>query len=1383
MKKSKKIFLLTTLMLSLNTSMSLAVISCQQNRYVPNNKRNHETEENNKNNQDINLENDKNENPKTDPIIDKNTDDTSKIDDVNNKNEVDINGDKNTTDTKIEEVVTDVDSNEKSTNTDQVDTTTEGNETPGNKDNTINIEEKEEPKQPETVTDVDSTDTTGGDQNNDSVENPGNDVGNQTEKDNVNYNGNLTYNSNNDISPVWNLENERNIQYLNSYDQNNSVFTLYNSALSKRTTNVTKETFNNSEFIKYKLLNSKLENKILSVEIISNFDLNTSDTYKLKYSHNGNETKEIDLTFKDNQKRVLVANIPNIESNYQVRLLEIIKNGNQKVDFTSSNEFLVGKEIWKDSDRFKVTNDYKWTTYKYSDHGHSFSIDLTPVPGRGYTTYPSSARLVWITKDNRIEYPDLSINRQNGRGIKKARLEINFNDNNVKKIIGVEVKGWNENDWKALGGVSDNIRIEGASDQNINSETFPSISRVEKENNNLKIYLENSDQYSNYKNVRFEIKSTNPFIDYSNTFNAENNGNYFTLDLSQLPKNIEELVITRGVFDQSIFTYPFDSKVIFKNYSNASRSYNITKFDIFKDQNAKKIYGSIAFDFTADELNRFNNKSIELIFKRKQQSFEQPQTNYWNLFLAEQKVVVPFDKWNKFNLNGFYEEQLYTLKSIRIIESLNLKEVVGSNAFEQSIQNLSNKDFSYKFDYGKAKDDFLYGNTSGETKDSLLAKDTTNSKTIEYSIQNHYATINYEREKWYKAKVIEKDDEQKSVELQNDKFTLTKDGNKVNTHFISPRELINNLKWKFNDDFTETTITKDLSSFKNIESHDKDAIITLGFEFDPKQREVTDLVEMEPFLRYEKGKEVSSAYWPVRNVSKSFVYISVPYGSLKENTKLEDLSFEYLAIRNTKDQEQRLKNLIASRYTFSAELNSENKLTFKIKSKEKDTKIFERLGDHYLSLNNSAFLGNSSLFVYYSDAFDSTPITYEAIAPKDIKTTGLNQLNFRDNYIHQETTLDGSSVRLYKENNESNIENARNRTFNFDVEKKGEGTWAVLGKVNPNNPNDYRFYVSTNQHVWGRLGWIASTKTFENPRFDTPTPINEPSGGWSMHKADVRERYVPGIEWNDVKVKVDLVTSFDNDTRFPDATSEFKNNYGDINNDSKWRTFVRHTSNSLSRADMIIGIADFKDIFNVFEKRNGIVYYHNKPITEATNEKEKSIKRVYDFFEKWREIKTIKPSIHNLHLSVFTNLNWTVASFPVDAQYSNHDTNSGKRYREYLIGNLSKPLGKLGYPGASTSLPMVKIDSKILDLNGGSSGTMMFDSEGNATSLYTETDTTYGGSMVIDTQGGAFIGDGKTPQNPGSFYERMRVLSHLYPELYDHTQFNELPNWIDSKNK
>ncbi|WP_436358529.1 hypothetical protein ACR34G_03260 [Mycoplasma sp. 480] len=47
--------------------------------------------------------------------------------------------------------------------------------------------------------------------------------------------------------------------------------------------------------------------------------------------------------------------------------------------------------------------------------------------------------------------------------------------------------------------------------------------------------------------------------------------------------------------------------------------------------------------------------------------------------------------------------------------------------------------------------------------------------------------------------------------------------------------------------------------------------------------------------------------------------------------------------------------------------------------------------------------------------------------------------------------------------------------------------------------------------------------------------------------------------------------------------------------------------------------------------------------------------------------------------------------------------------------------------------------------------------------------------MLLDGQRIGYIGNGHNPQNPYSFYEKIRLLSYLFPEQYGAKHFSEKP--------
>ncbi|MBN4083700.1 hypothetical protein JXZ92_02605 [Mycoplasma sp. CSL10137] len=1184
----------------------------------------------------------------------------------------------------------------------------------------------------------------------------------------------LSYNY--DLTEPYIYKTPINIKNLSEFDENNELFKTYNNWLiSKSKTNYKNSTIDKRKYLRFELKDSKFSNNSLELIFKINYQVDNLNRFKLIYTYGENNIREeINLDNIKIKNKIFSVKISNLEKNKYVKLIDI-KNENKSFNFISENEIILFNKSSELSDDIIITNNTRWETWELSQNLHTFSLFFSTKNGQK-PEFRKEMRLVTLKNNGEIKYFNFNFDEKiysnpKNSNIKITKIKANteeFDPRNIDRILGIEIKN-NENVWSRLDKIP-KINIKGKVNF-INNK--PIINKINYNNSKLEINFSDT----NIKNIEIEVKSLDPFTNFSNIYKLDiNNNNWLEIQDISLPEDITKFIITKIGYKDQLWNYEIDENNVFNNLKNI-KNFEISKFDIFLSN--KNIYGSIMFDFKKEELELFKNKNLELIFERKTKIMNETnnQSIYHNLFLDKNKVIVPFTKLKKFTLNGFYENTEYELKEIKIVDKYTLNEFLGSENFKNSLSKLKNKSFLFNFEYDNTDNNFIYGEIEGETKNNLFKKESSNDKNIEYKIQNHYAIVNYNKEKWYKRQAslyensISKELKEKLSQKTNS-FNLVKNGQKVETHFISPREIINDLDWKINDEFTKASITKDLSQFHNLDKHIEDSFLEIGFEFDPKQRQIIDLIEPEPYVRYLDQAE--SYNTSQRNMSKSFVYISVPYKEILKKPLISNLSFEYLAIRNSKEEEFKLKQLINDKYKFSVEFNKENnKLTYNIESKDPSTKIFDRLGDHYLSSYNSSFIGSSLFFVHWADLDinNKSEIKYVPKGKSNILSVNLEQLNFKDNYIHLNNDATKSSKRTYFNNAETNILNARNRVFNFAPwAQSGQGTWDIIGKVNPNDPHDYKFFITTNQHVWGE----SLSKEFKNNVLNLPIEVFEPDGGWNIKSTDKRGSVFDDKKWLNETIKVDIIANFHNDKAFPNSEHEFKNNYGNINFNSTWNIYAYNTNNSLSNADLIVGIADFKDFYLNFSEKNEKLFY-------TSNRFDKTDKKTYNtfkFFKKLKKLKNIKPSKHNLHISRLVNFNWSLAAFPISEQKINADTINRKRYREYIIGNISNDdILRLGYGGAKSKLPVIPLNSLIFDLQSGSSGSMVFDLDGNATGLVTEASFTHSNIMIIDTNANAFLGDGYTTQNPGSFYERMRLLSYLYPDKYDNSEFKTLPNW------
>ncbi|MCU9931992.1 hypothetical protein NW733_05005 [Mycoplasmopsis felis] len=71
-----------------------------------------------------------------------------------------------------------------------------------------------------------------------------------------------------------------------------------------------------------------------------------------------------------------------------------------------------------------------------------------------------------------------------------------------------------------------------------------------------------------------------------------------------------------------------------------------------------------------------------------------------------------------------------------------------------------------------------------------------------------------------------------------------------------------------------------------------------------------------------------------------------------------------------------------------------------------------------------------------------------------------------------------SSIRLFEENKSKVITDLRQRSFAF---QSRDGTWLMLGKVKPNDNTDFRFYITSNEHVADNNNILSYKRDPNNP--------------------------------------------------------------------------------------------------------------------------------------------------------------------------------------------------------------------------------------------------------------------------------------------------------------
>ncbi|WP_029608843.1 hypothetical protein [Mycoplasma simbae] len=917
------------------------------------------------------------------------------------------------------------------------------------------------------------------------------------------------------------------------------------------------------------------------------------------------------------------------------------------------------------------------------------------------------------------------------------------------------------------------------------------INRISVNSTNITVHTNTALDSS--KTFKLLVKSTNPFQKWSKVISAnQTSGQNASFSINDLAKNIKEYIVVGLSYDNEVSKFNLDSKYIFnKQLSLQDVSLNSIKY--LKDNATKRFYASADFNFDADHVQAFKNKWFKFTFDTIIPADREEE--FYNLnYEKYPEVYVSFEKLNKFDLSKFYDHIKYKLKSVSVVEPYTLKTYFENITIAHPDSTAFVRTFKYNKlneKLGYASQEFNLRNTSyteqlATNKTDLSLSDirniwlsNINKNIIPFSIENYSSMVQFNKE-IFNSSV----DAVSDINAKNNKFSLIdEDGNTKAINVMVPRELIRNNVFTYNETNTEAVLTKDLTRFENLDTYsDENIMFTFDFEF-------------EPFYRKFSDKSQLSAQR--RNV----VSVPVSYKMIKQNSNIDDVAINLISRSHTQS-EKYLKTYIQSLYKFSISL--ENKvLKLVIKPRFEDIKLFNRQGDHYYNLGRSVYIGNTLFYVHWISENAKDPIRFvekgysngNILAGKNETANITNTYSLKSAIEHENEQV----VRLFKQNQDKAIESLRKRTF--IVDPNFGGTFSMLGKVKPGDNNDYRFYVTTNQHVWdgswlsitNDLGMVNGYKRKElighsiygsnntNSRYNSryvrfriPEVIDQPS---DLNAGNSEPTVVnKDAHFENIKINFDLIVKHTKS----EETNDFPNNnkaIGDFifNNGQNGGLDKEGKRNLSSHADMAIAIMDLAPLMTKFTRENlDSARNGNKSLTSD----EKDIMR---FFWNWMDLPTIKVSNELENANDYSIYNWYIAAFPL-AGTNNKDSYNGRRYREYMIAN---PIGfsSVSYlTDKPLSNPAINFSTLYMDFNGGASGSPIYDSEGNFAGYGVESekgnDPHRGyriGLFLVDTQRRSFFGSGDNPVNTASFYERMRYLSYLYPEQFSESNFNKMP--------
>lgn len=878
----------------------------------------------------------------------------------------------------------------------------------------------------------------------------------------------------------------------------------------------------------------------------------------------------------------------------------------------------------------------------------------------------------------------------------------------------------------------------------------------------------------------------------------------FSGDLLSSDQN--KYVITNLIVDDKyVANFSFQNGYIFTKSTQVVKNLSLANFAVYKDSNDKKLYGSVAFNASVEQLRNFKDKVFAFEFKSKQNT-EWRKTDIWgqttnledeyNTDYATpdvKRIYIPFDQLSQFRMDGFQEQIKYTLDNVEILSQGSLEPY--SNVISLKDQN---KYFAYTFDWNRNNIDLInqlyQENDTVEriTKAKLVeqSKQGTSEVQIPYSINNFATLLDYNFD-LYNALTRYRNAKTPPKERP---FVLMKGDQRQKVDFFMPRELMPNTIFKINSDKHSAYVEKDLNSIVGLKTiNPDDAILWLTFELDLnpiRSRDTTELGEIQSRIR-----------------------VPISLGNLRTSKRIEDADFLFDPIQGLRDWQEEQFSKIKSNVKFNISLSETNQLKLEVVSRNNGINLTNKLWMHDNSPERSAYISNCSLFVNWvqPETTANNLLSFNDQQKLDDLTQATTAIGYENSYelkvkdretyprpddpsktfrtaediIDYPMPVEDTGRRLFKKDKSTGIDTARSRVFSLN--KISDGTWNIIGKVN-NKEDDYRFYAFANYHVWNAssIEPKVCTKTedaygnmvlkYTKPDLVSPTvaddngkpkePIykqaDDPKEDGYDPNLSVTGNVVDGFYANDglEPISMKLFKNFYNfDTK--DPSNGMRNNIGQ-------KIDKRVEENKL---DMIISEIDLSPIFKMFDGQNlSTVDYHGRHLTET---EQQSIAHFLSF----KNLKPMGWSDLSLYMSSFTNLNLYIASLPKRIAWQNPYSYLTCRYREYLIANNSIKIkrtylnndngGHTPYEKVSTDRPTIETETRYFDIQSGSSGSGVYDYQGNVIAIDTQGGVGSSSNYVImDTPRYSFIGNESTIYNNTTFYSKIKKMNYLYPTMY-----------------
>ncbi|MGZ9761868.1 hypothetical protein ACXYRQ_00110 [Mycoplasma sp. 394] len=841
------------------------------------------------------------------------------------------------------------------------------------------------------------------------------------------------------------------------------------------------------------------------------------------------------------------------------------------------------------------------------------------------------------------------------------------------------------------------------------------INSITVDQNAQKVNVTLNSNVTNANNLSFIVKGIDHNIPFIRTITPTINNNIASFDINQLSNANISYVITNILLNDGFIDLSEDKKYQF-NITTIENN-NLSYFNYYMDQNTKKVYASAFFNFNSHNLKYLKNMYFDFMFEKETQNYD----NQLVLgFEPTKHIMVRFDDLWKFELPNFNEYIKYTLKKVRIVKPVTYKQLATIDV----AANLQ-KTLAYHFNYASVDQNNFSANgierrtTNDFSRYDLRKKWLANyaNDTVDFSLYNLWSVSEY-----LSDYTFIKDREFLNQAYPNPivyKFNKNSETKKI--QLFGPREQVKAKLFNIDNSNKTASLTKKLSNFKNLDQiPENESLMMFDFEFELHDRTNYDL-----YYAYTINSTVRLPF----NLTK-----------LKQTGKLENLNFYFYQIFTSQAVQEHNYNKINAKFSFNLYYDSSNNtITLKVISKDKDYNFTQDIATHNIGLEKNVFIGPARIAVIHTN--ENVKIEYnsdkvDALSNFNPKISYLNE-NINKNYdfsfspgMSVDDIKTWQSKRLFKEDKSGAADLMRQRAFRISV-----GTWNLIGKVKPDDDNDYRFYVMTNHHVAVHVP-VPNTPT----SFYIPTLLDRPAAGTYQTGPSVQDGKLTKIyAFENYKYNYQLIKDYYNIGSFIDNEGRYQEN------------------NIAANQDLVIATIDLRSIF---EQYQGV----DLSKIQMDAQTKESIKYILN----WKNLAPTKLSNEVKYLQDFDALNWYVASFPGERTIG-PETVKSIRYREYILMYMPYFMNDLDYEQTRYKSTKISFNRVGIDLAGGASGSGVYDEKGNVVGLITEGWNSFDGAISAHLFAGQVrnvFGSKDNKINQDSFYEYIKHNSFLYPKKY-----------------